>query len=71
MQEGMTPYTEDELARLGQHLPFTHVARTGIRSGTDIGTVRRAGLRCGLTRQGVDAAMKRAGFRITKAQARQ
>lgn len=66
----MIPYTLDELARLGQLIPFTHVARVGIRSGTPLDTVKAAGLSCGLTRQGVEAALKRAGYRMPKAKDR-
>lgn len=62
----MIPYTLDELVRLGQSLPFTHVARVGIRTGTPLDTAKAAGLRCGLTRQGVEAALKRAGYRMPK-----
>lgn len=62
----MTPWTLDELVRLGGSLPFTHVARVGIRTGTPMDTVKAAGLRCGLTRQGVEAALKRAGYRVAR-----
>lgn len=62
----MKPYQVHELVRLALYLKFSQVAHVGLRSGTTMEDVRQAGLEAGLTRQGVLAAMKRAGFKVRK-----
>ena len=67
----MTPHTTDDIERIGKVVPFTQAAFMALQSGSTEADIRSAGLRCGLTRQGTDAALRRAKDKVRSLPRRQ